>query len=300
MSTTALKLAEIFDIANACLKGAGANEANARAVARTVMTAERDGSGSHGLFRMPGYVAALKSGKVNGNADPVPEHVSDVVMRCDGQNGYAPLAHTRCLNGLASAAKKHGLAVLALHRSHHFAALWPEVEALAEQGLAAMTCVSYMPAVAPSGGAEPLFGTNPFAFAWPRENETPMVIDMATAAMAKIMDGVILPFGGYKGSAMAMMIELLAGPMVGEAFSFETKERDNADGGPPQGGQFILAMSPTLIGGGDSSVQCEGFFARLAGMKGVRIPGQRRHTNRLDQGTRDINTELVEKLKAMA
>lgn len=331
MSTTALKLGEIFDIANACLLAAGANEANAGAVARTVMTAERDGSGSHGLFRMPGYVAALKSGKVNGNADPKPEHVSDVVLRCDGQNGYASLAHSRCLNGLAGAAKKHGLAVLGLHRSHHFAALWPEVEALAEQGLAAMTCVSYMPAVAPTGGAEPLFGTNPFAFAWPRENETPMVIDMATAAMArgevavaardghevplgtgldsagqpttdpkKIMDGVILPFGGYKGSAMAMMVELLAGPMVGEAFSFETKERDNADGGPPQGGQFILAMSPSVIGGGDSSVQCEGFFARLAGMQGVRIPGQRRHTNRLDKGTRDINTELVDKLKAMA
>ena len=226
---------------------------------------------------------------------------------------------------------RHDIAVLALTGSHHFAALWPEVEALAGQGVAAMTCVSYMPAVAPPGGAEPLFGTNPFAFAWPRENQNPMVIDMATAAMArgevavaareghsvpagtgldangepttdpaKILNGVILPFGGYKGSSLAMMIELLAGPMVGETFSYETAARDNKDGGPPQGGQFILAMSPQKIGGLNSSAQCELFFNRLLQIEGTRMPGERRYRNRTDTGTRAIDATLISKLRELA
>ena len=97
-----------------------------------------------------------------------------------------------------------------------------------------------------------MFGTNPISFAWPRPGKTPVVYDMATASMAmgevqvakreghkvplgtglnkegkqttdpgEITDGgVLLPFGGYKGSAIAMMVELLAGALVGDNFSF--------------------------------------------------------------------------------
>ncbi|MGB7183927.1 MAG: Ldh family oxidoreductase [Burkholderiaceae bacterium] len=330
MSTTDLSLNEIFELATACLSAAGANSENARAVARTVMTAERDGSVSHGLFRLPGYVASLKSGKVNGAADPRPEFSTEVVLRCHGQNGFAPLAHARCLGPLGEAARKNGLAVLAITHTHHFAALWPEVETLAEQGLCALTCVSYKPSVAPAGGTKAFFGTNPIGFAWPRENDSPMVVDMATAAMAqgeisvaardghsvppgtgldasgqpttdpaKILEGVILPFGGYKGSALSMMVELLAGPLVGEAFSYETAQRDNNDGGPAQGGQFVLAMSPELIAGQNSSAQCEAFFSQLLAIDGVRLPGERRHKNRTDNGPRAVNTALVEQLRAL-
>ena len=125
--------------------------------------------------------------------------------------------------------------------------MWPETEKLAEDGLVAFACTSYKPAVAPAGAIKPLFGTNPISFAWPRHGKTPVVYDMATASMAmgevqvakreghkvplgtgltkdgkettdpgQIADGgVLLPFGGYKGSAIAMMVELLAGALVG-------------------------------------------------------------------------------------
>ena len=70
MTTTQLSLEDIYLIAHNALKAAGADENNARAVADIVMKAERDGSHSHGLFRIPGYVASLQSGKVNGQANP--------------------------------------------------------------------------------------------------------------------------------------------------------------------------------------------------------------------------------------
>ena len=331
MTTQALSLDEIYQLAFDCLTKAGADQANADAVANTVMRAERDGSASHGLFRIPGYVATLLSGKVNGSADPQPEQVTPAFVRCHGQNGHAPLAINRSVEMLAESALTCGVAVLSLTHSHHFAALWPETEALAERGLVGFACVSYMPMVAPAGGSEALFGTNPISFAWPRPNNTPLVFDMATSAMAmgevqiaardghkvplgtgldangeltddprEILKGVLLPFGAHKGSAISMMVELMAGPMVGEGFSFEAQEGDNGDGGPPQGGEFILAISPQILGSDNWAEHAEKLFAKLESIDGIRLPGQRRHKMRADLGARAVNCELVEKLRAMS
>ena len=158
--------------------------ANTEALVRTVVNAERDGLVSAGLFRVPGYVTSLRSGKVNGHAIPAIKHASPVVVKVHGDNGYAPLAIERGVPALAEAAKQFGVAVMSLTHTYHFAALWPETEALAAEGLIGLACVCYTPLVAPAGGKEPLFGTNPIAFAWPRPGRNPVVVDMAPAAMS--------------------------------------------------------------------------------------------------------------------
>ena len=140
MTSFSLTLDEIYALAHEALLGAGANEEQADAVANVVTRAERDGSHSHGLFRIPGYVASLRSGKVKGGADPTLSKRSPVVLHCDGDLGYAPLAHRRSLTAVAEAAKENGLATLSLTRTHHFAALWPETETLGQHGLVAMAC----------------------------------------------------------------------------------------------------------------------------------------------------------------
>ena len=328
--TTDLSLDEIFNLAKSALISNGANEENADAVASTVTNAERDGSVSHGLFRIPGYIKALQSNKVDGSAVPEIEEITPVILRCDAQNGFAPLAHKYGIEKLINAANAFGIAGLSIQRCHHFAALWPEVEAISDQGLVGLTSVSYMPGVAPSGGTTALFGTNPIAFSWPRPGKSPIVFDMATASMAKgeiqiaardghsvplgnglspsgelttdaseIDKGVLLPFGGHKGSVIALMIELLSGPLVGETFSYETKERDNGDGGPAQGGQFILAMSPEIISGKDTSAQTEDFLKKYNEIEGTRLPGERRHENRKDLGKRQVNSALVNTIKEL-
>jgi delta1-piperideine-2-carboxylate reductase len=231
---------------------------------------------------------------------------------------------------LAEAAKTLGVAVMGVTHTHHFAALWPETEAIAAQGLIGMACVCYTPFVAPAGGNKPLFGTNPISFAWPRPGRDPLVVDMATAAMAhgevqiaareghsvplgtgldakgklttdpnEILKGMLLPFGGYKGSAIALMVELLAAGAVGERFSFEAGAADNKDGGPPRGGEFMLAISPELLAGPDWAEHCEGFFRRFEAIEGARLPGLRRHQNRLSTAPRQINADLVERIRAL-
>ncbi|MFZ1906384.1 MAG: Ldh family oxidoreductase [Steroidobacteraceae bacterium] len=330
MSTESLPLEAIGELAARAFAKYGCDAANTRALVRTVVTAERDGSLSHGLFRVPGYIASLRSGKVNGKANPRVARGTRGIVSVHGDDGYAPLAIERGVPALAAAAKELGVAVMAITHTYHFAALWPETEALAAEGLIGIACVCYTPFMAPAGGTKPLFGTNPISFAWPRPGRSPVVVDMATAAMAlgevqiaareghlvplgtgldehgklttdpkEILKGMLLPFGGYKGSAIALMVELLAAGAVGERFSFEAAEADNKDGGPPRGGEFMLAISPELLAGPDWAEHCEVFFSRFATIEGARLPGSRRHSNRLSTAPRDIDVGLLERIRAL-
>ncbi len=332
MKTISLPLDEIYQLANKTLIANGCDEENANILSDTIMKAERDGSLSHGLFRLPAYVASLKSKKVNGKARPVVKKISPSVIKILGNHAFAPMVLKVGLPELIKLAKETGVAILAINNSHHMAAMWPETEAVAEQGLVAFACTSYKPMVAPAGAKKALFGTNPISFAWPRPGKTPVVYDMATAAMAMgevqvaareghkvpigtglnkdgkettdpneiVKGGVLLPFGGYKGSGIAMMVELLAGALIGETFSYETAAKDNKDGGPPSGGEFILAMSPEKIAGPNWNKHSNEFFEKMKSMEGVRLPGERRHKNRLDKGPRNINEELVNKIKSLS
>ena len=312
METVTLTPEEIHALAFAKLRAAGADEANAAAVARNMAAAERGGSRSHGLFRLPGHVTSLGNGKANGSAKPRLETLAPHILRVHGDRGYAPLAQETGLPALAEAARAHGLAVLTITRTLHFAALWPETEWLAERGLVALACTSSPPYVAPHGGRTPFFGTNPLAFAWPRRDAPPMVFDQAAAAMARgeigvhlrdgepvplgvgidaegvpttdpaaiLKGGAQLPFGGHKGSAIALMIDLLAGPLIGEVASIEAGDEDNKDGSAAQGGEFVLALDPARLGAEDPIGHAERVFARMLAMEGVRLPGARRDAAR--------------------
>jgi delta1-piperideine-2-carboxylate reductase len=184
MSTVSLTLDEIFDLAKKTLLANGCDDETASILSDLIRNAERDGSVSHGLFRLPAYVSGLKSGKINGKGKPEINKVSASVIKVKGNNCLAPVVLSKGLPELAKAAKENGVAVLAINNSHHMAAMWPETEKLAEEGLVAFACTSYKPAVAPAGAIKPLFGTNPISFAWPRPGKTPVVYDMATASMA--------------------------------------------------------------------------------------------------------------------
>ena len=295
MATISCSLDEIYQLIRSVMLSNGCDEPNADALADIMTRAERDGSHSHGLFRVPGYVKALRSGKVNGKARPKVENVTPAIIRVNGHGCFAPIAQSVGLPALAKATKDIGIGALTLTGIHHFAALWPETEYLADNGLVGIA--AYMPSVAPAGSTTALFGTNPISFAWPRPGGTPIVYDMATASMAmgdvqialrdgrkvpegtglnaegkpstdpsEIIKGVLLPFGGYKGSAISLMVELLSAGLTGEQFSYEAKENDNGDGGPPRGGEIILSMSPDIIAGPEWQQHVEKFSNKMLAM----------------------------------
>jgi delta1-piperideine-2-carboxylate reductase len=334
---TRVTLEQVHTLAFQVLRAHGVSQAQARAVADTITAAERDDCKSHGLFRLPGYVSSVRSGKVTADAVPQVCDLAPAIVQVDGQNGFAPLALQIGCAPLAEKARHHGIAALAVTRIYHFAALWPEVEALAAQGLVALACTAAMSYVAPAGGSKPLYGTNPMAFAWPRQGHPPLVFDQASSASARgeiqlhlrdgtpiptgwaldaagrpttdpaaALAGAQLPFGGYKGAAIALMIELLAGALIGEVFSFEASALDNDDGGPPIGGELVIALDPSrCVAPGDQSRQlahAEQLFTHILAQEGTRLPSDRRYAARQRTPIEGITipSPLYEELQRLA
>jgi len=114
-----------------------------------------------------------------------------------------------------------------------------------------------------------------------------------TTEPQKIIEGgALLPFGGHKGSTIAMMIELLVAGLTGMDFSYEAQKNDNNDGGPPNGGEFMLAIDPNRFGDADNWLQhSEAFLTRLAGMEGAHMPGNRRYANRAKTAAEGIQVK---------
>lgn len=310
-----MTLAEVHETTYALLRAQGFNDAHAEAIANTVTAAERDECKHHGLFRVPFYISALKAGQASPDAEPTITNLAPGVVKVDAHQGFSPLALERGDEPLAQRAKEQGIAALVVNNALNVAALWPEVERLADRGLVGFAFVSAAPYVAPAGGTKPLFGTNPMAFAWPRGDKPPLVFDQAASASARgeiqirlrdgktlpegwaigpdgqpttdpkeALAGAQLPFGGFKGSSIALMVELLAGPLLGDALSFEAGERDKANTGAPCGGELVIAIDPVqCIKNGDRKAQiahAEMLFERLLAQDGTRLPSDRRYEAR--------------------
>ncbi len=333
MTDQNMTLKEAHDLAKSCLMQNGCDDLNATACADRMIAAEADKCASHGLFRLPWYATGVRSGRVNGSARPWVEHLAPAVIRVDGDGGYAPLCQQIAHAPLVQCARDNGIAALALTNMFHISAMWPEVEALANDGLCALATTASYPYVAPAGGIKALFGTNPIGFAWPRKDAPPLVFDQASSAMARgeiqiaardgrlvpetagvgpngeattdpnvVLEGAQLGFGGYKGASLAMMVELLAGPLIGQFLSVESLADDAGRGGPPKGGELMIAMDPARFGDPDGFLaHGEELIRQILAQKGTRLPGARRIKGRMETAERgiSISPDLYQEILAL-
>jgi len=312
--STVMSLAEVEAFAMRVLRANGVAEHQAVPIAQAMAVAEASDCRSHGLYRLIGYVGSIRSGRVSAAARPRLERVAGSFLRVDGDNGFAPAAHAVGVTTFIEAAKRNAIAALALTNCYHYSALWHDLDPIVDAGLACWAFTVGQCIVAPHGGNRRLMGTNPIAFGWPRAGERPFVFDFATSAVARgeielmgragkalptgwaidaageptldpaqALAGALLPFGGYKGSALSMMVELIAGPLIGEPASRAAAALDNGDGGPPLGGELLIAMSPDVFTSGlthDWHEQAESFFTEARKQPGIRLPSDRRHDAR--------------------
>jgi len=336
-STVRLSLDAIRELGENALLANGFSAAQASAIAKTVTAAERDHCVSHGLFRIPFYVGALKNPDTNPRAEPVVSETESSVIHVDAKRGFCPYALEIGLPVLINKAKQRGIAALAIHQTYNIAALWPEMEVLANEHLVGMAFTASNACVAPAGGISPVFGTNPMAFAWPRPGKFPLVFDQASSACARgeiqlhkrrgeslpegwaidsagqpttdpdaALAGAQLPFGGYKGSAIALMVELLAGALIGDLISLESKAQDVHKTGAPFGGEFLIAIDPGHCLAGSNAEQqaarAETLFNAILEQDGTRLPSDRRFSVR-ESSVRDgvdVATTLIDTIKGMS
>jgi (2R)-3-sulfolactate dehydrogenase (NADP+) len=278
---------------------------NAASVARALVGAEAEGQKGHGLSRLPTYAAQAKIGKVDGFAKPALTWPRPAAAVVDANNGFAYPAIDLSVAALPQAARDNGIAAAAIRRSHHCGVVGHPVERLAEAGLVALMFANTPAAIAPWGGAKPVFGTNPIAFACPLPGKPPIVVDLSLSKVArgnilaakqkseKIPDGwaldaqgrpttdaaaaltgTMLPLGDAKGTALALMVELLAAGLTNANFAADASSFLDAKGPPPGTGQLLIAFDPAAFGG--TLDHFAALAASIEAQPGARLPGARR------------------------
>jgi len=280
------------------------------------------------VFRMRGYVDSLESGWVDGKAQPVLEDVAPAFCRVDAMNGFAQPALALAAPVLLAKAAASGVAILAIRNSHHLSALWPDVQPFAEAGFIALSVVNSFACTVPFDGHSALFGTNPIAFAVPAADRPPLVFDMATSAIAHgevqiaartgqdlpvgtgvdrhgrpttdpqavLAGGALLTFGGYKGSALSMMVEILGAALTGGHFSFEFDWSRHKGAQTPHTGQFVLLVDPDRGRSAAFGLRLRDLLRHMRQAGVTRLPGDRRTARRehaAQHGIRLAATELA-------
>jgi delta1-piperideine-2-carboxylate reductase len=326
-----VEIAALHDLVGRILAHAGMSAANAAIVAGVVVAAERDGAASHGLFRLRGYLATLRSGWVDGTAVPVVTQAAPGLLLADARNGFAQVALEAARAQLCAAARAQGIVALCTSNSHHFAALWSDVEPFAEAGFVALTVVNARSRIVTFGAHRKVLGTNPMAFACPRGSGLPLVWDQASSVVAQgevlrareaghtvppgigvdasgqattdpaaiLDDGALLPFGGHKGAGIALMVEVLAAALTGGRFGYEDQSAAFPGAQTTNAGQFVLLIDPAQTGGSGFVHRIDALIATLRAAGAVRLPGDARHTRRAAADMIEVSDAVYVDMLAM-
>ena len=305
--TLQLSEKEAWNLAFNALLNHETSKDNAKEVSDALINAEFDGQSGHGLSRIPSYVEQLSSGKVNGRVSPKIISCKGSVIRIDAGHGFAFPAISLALNEITKTCKSFGIAAVSISRSHHFGQAGRHVERLAENGLIGLMFGNTPKAIPPWGGTKALFGTNPIAFSAPRVDDAPMVIDMSLSKVArgkvmlanqqnekipedwaidnegkpttdpkKALAGSMLPIGDAKGSALALMVEVLAAGLTDSNFGFEASSFLDAEGDSPGVGQLIIAIDPCFFSGDSFDERIETIISSILEQPSTRLPGSKR------------------------
>jgi len=332
-----LSLQQVDDLTRRALSACGAQGYQLDLAVQSVVDAECDGIRTVGLGYLPLYCGHLQVGKLNRNARPSHQQPGPSVLRSHADSGFAHAAFAEAEADFYALAKQQGIAALSIVDSYSAGVVGWFVQRMAAAGLIGIGFANSPSAVAPAPGASPFFGTNPMAFAIPRDGKPPVIADMATSqvalvtikkaaaegrsippgwgydkdgndttdAEAVIDGGALAPAGGYKGMLLGLLVDLLAGVLSGPNCSFQAPVFKNNSGGEPRVGQFFIAISPDrFTPGGDSAYadRIETMLSALASEPGVRLPGARRHEFKLraEQQGVEVPMELIDKLEAFA
>lgn len=300
-----LSLQEAETLTAAALRRCRTSEANAALVANALVTAEAEGLISHGLLRLPIYAEQTRNGKIDGHAVPEVSFPRPAIAAVDAKNGFAYPALNLATQFLPRIARENGIAAAGITRSHHCGVAGHHVRRLAESGMVAMLFANAPAAMAPWGGNRAVFGTDPIAFACPQPGRDAIVVDMSLSKVARgnilsakrkgdpipegwaldpegrpttdpdaAIAGTMVPLGDAKGTALALMVELLAAGLTGANYASQASSFLDAAGPPPGTGQLLVAIDSGAFGA--SAAHLVKIAEEIETQPGARLPGTRR------------------------
>lgn len=322
---------EVHELIAAALRRSNTGMKNAASVAEALVAAELAGQSGHGLRRVEAYCAQARSGKVDGMATPTAHETRPGTLAVDAAFGFAYPAIDLAVDWLPAAARAQGIAACGIRRSHHCGVAGVVVERLAARGLVGLFFANTPAAMAPWGGNRALFGTDPIAFAAPIEGGDPIVIDLSLSKVARgrimaaaqkgetipegwaldmagqpttdpdaALAGTMVPLGDAKGTALALMVELLCAGLTGANYGHEATSFFEAEGSAPGVGQLLIAIDPACFHAW-TLARFANLASEVAAMDGARLPGRRRQALRRERSATGIPVEdaLIQKVAAI-
>lgn len=299
----------------------GVPAADAGKVADALVAADLRGIDTHGLACLKDYAEALAEGRIKAKPEFAIEHRFPWAATVDADNGLGPLAATEGMAITIAAAEVFGIAATGIRRSNHFGAAGVYAEMAARQGCIGLVAANASAVAAPFGANAPFLGTNPLAIAIPAGDHPPLVLDMATSEgsrkkvrkalqegreipagwalgpdgrpttdPAQALEGVMLPFGGIKGSGLSLIVDLLAGVATGAEFGgrvlsvMTNRERESGNG------HFMLAFKCSafldearFLKNMAEEIARLRALPRADGVEAIRYPGERAARERTDR-----------------
>jgi (2R)-3-sulfolactate dehydrogenase (NADP+) len=278
----------------------GLPEEGAKACAEVLVEAELEGLRSHGLARLPLYTAQLERGGLNPRPEMRLSQVRPGLLLLEADGAPGPWAALRAVSALVPVAKEQGIAAVAVRRAGHVGPLGPYVRRLAQAGLVGLAFANTPPALAPG----PVLGTNPIALGAPMAPE-PLVVDLALSVVSRgkilekaqkgepipegwavdregrpttdpaaALEGALLPLGGGKGLALAVLVEVLAGALAGDVLGPEIPLPWRAPEAGVHPGFLLVGLDPGPLS--DRIAQRVVELGRYLEAAGGRVPGSRR------------------------
>ena len=286
----------------------GISTADAEITAEVLVSADARGKHSHGLLRLERFVRGIEHGNVDPDGDIETVRDAGAAATLSGGSRLGPVVALEAVGEATARADAHGVGAVGVHDSNHLGTLGYYTDVLREEGYVGLAMTNTEPAMPPYGGADPVLGTNPVAVGLP--TDPPFNLDMSTSAIARgtvlraeengerlpegvaldaegeptrdpaaALEGTIRPFGGPKGSGLAIAVEVMAGGLVGAAMGEDVTGTYHTTEACTKG-DFFLAVDPVALGGGSVSDRVSAFLADLkdgqpaAGFDGIRLPGE--------------------------
>ena len=329
------------EIGRALFIAAGTPAEEAELVMRHIVGANLVGHDSHGVIQIPTYIERIKVGHIVPGAPWVIVKQSPTTTVVDGHWGFGYVVNERAMRLTIEKAQTSNVAAATVFRQGHIGRLSSYTQLAAQAGMIGLITADSgrsPKSVAPFGGKEARLGTNPISIAVPSDLEAPLYLDMATSAAAAgkiavavardepvppgwVIDrhgrpttdprqlrqgGALLPLGGpeggYKGTGLAVMVEILCGLLTGLGFGVEPTGRHND-------GCFMAVFKVDAFRQLGEFKKEVGEFARYLketppaeGSPGVLYPGEIEHRRELDRRANGIEVEDATwyKLSALA
>ncbi|MTV19324.1 ureidoglycolate dehydrogenase [Staphylococcus delphini] len=263
------------------LVAAGLPVAQAEKSADLLIFADERGIHSHGAVRMRYYAERIVKKGYNLEPQMKFEQTGPSTGVFHGDNALGHFVAYEAMQHAIDLAKESGLGAVGIYEMGHSGAIGYYAKQAAEAGMVALTMCQSDPMVVPYGGTKPYYGTNPIAFAAPRSGETPILFDMATTVQAwgKILDAqskgrtipdtwavddkghpttdpnqvsALLPMAGAKGYGLMMMVDILAGSLLGLPHGMHVTSMYKDLSEYRRLGQFHLVINPSFFGEQDA------------------------------------------------